>query len=91
MLGKKLPYDSLAALRRALYQAHPHFMKIGQIAPGDAADIQRLAVLGGAPDKAAFASRIGDFYFTNPIARSSAVMAECSAIAHERAAVAAAQ
>ena len=91
VLGKKLPYDSLAALRRALYQAHPHFMKIGQIASGDAADIQRLAALGGTPDKAPFVSRIGDFYFTNPIARCSAVMAECSAIAHGRAAAAAAQ
>ena len=91
VLGKKLPYDSLAALRRALYQAHPHFMKIGQIATGDAADIQRLAALGGTPDKAPFVSRIGDFYFTNPIARCSAVMAECSAIAHGRAAAAAAQ
>ena len=91
VLGKKLPYDSLAALRRALYQAHPHFMKIGQIATGDAADIQRLAALGGTPDKAPFVSRIGDFYFTNPIARCSAVMAECSAIAHGRAAATAAQ
>ena len=91
VLGKKLPYNSLAALRRALYQAHPHFMKIGQIASGDAADIQRLAALGGTPDKAPFVSRIGDFYFTNPIARCSAVMAECSAIAHGRAAAAAAQ
>ncbi len=91
VLGKRLPYDSLAALRRALYQAHPHFMKIGQIASGDAADIQRLAALGGTPDKAPFVSRIGDFYFTNPIARCSAVMAECSAIAHGRAAAAAAQ
>jgi len=91
VLGKKLPYDSLAALRRALYQAHPHFMKIGQIASGDAADIQRLAALGGTPDKAPFVSRIGDFYFTNAIARCSAVMAECSAIAHGRAPVAAAQ
>ena len=91
VLGKKLPYDSLAALRRALYQAHPHFMKIGQIATGDAADIRRLAALGGTPDKAPFVSRIGDFYFTNPIARCSAVMAECSAIAHGRAAAAAAQ
>jgi NADH-quinone oxidoreductase subunit G len=91
VLGKRLPYDSLAALRRALYQAYPHFMKIGQIAPGDAADVQRLAALGGAPDKTAFVSRIGDFYFTNPIARCSAVMAECSAIAHGRAAVAVAR
>jgi NADH-quinone oxidoreductase subunit G len=91
VLGHKLPYDSLAALRRALYQAHPHFLKIGQITPGDAGDIQKLAALGGAADKAPFASRIADFYFTNAIARCSAVMAECSAIAHGRAATAAVQ
>jgi NADH-quinone oxidoreductase subunit G len=90
-LGKKLPYDSLAALRRALYQAFPHVMRIGQISPADQADVQRLAALGGTADKAPFRSPIADFYFTNPIARCSAVMAECSAIAHRRAAVTAAE
>jgi NADH-quinone oxidoreductase subunit G len=91
VLGKRLPYDSLAALRRALYQAYPHLMRIGQIAPGDAADVERLAAVGGIVDKAAFRSRIEDFYFTNPIARCSAVMAECSAIAGGRAAMTAAE
>ena len=52
---------------------------------------QKLAALGGAADKAPFRSSIADFYFTNPIARSSAVMAECSAIAHGRTAKAAAE
>jgi NADH-quinone oxidoreductase subunit G len=89
VLGKKLPYDSLAALRRVLYQAHPHFMKVGQIAPGDGGGVQKLAALGGTPGKTPFVSPIADFYFTNAIARCSAVMAECSAIAHGRAAVAA--
>ena len=41
VLGKRLPYDSLAALRQALYKAHPHMMRIGQIAPGEAADIAK--------------------------------------------------
>ncbi|MGO9629449.1 MAG: molybdopterin-dependent oxidoreductase, partial [Xanthobacteraceae bacterium] len=91
VLGKKLPYDSLAALRQALYKAHPHMMRLGQIAPGDAADIQKLAALGGAADKAPLRSNIADFYFTNPIARASAVMAECSAIAHGRTAMTAAE
>jgi NADH-quinone oxidoreductase subunit G len=91
VLGKKLPYDSLAALRQALYQAYPHMMRIGQIAPGDAADVQKLAALGGAADKAPFRSSIADYYFTNPIARCSAVMAECSAIAGGRAAMTAAE
>ena len=37
----------------------------------------------------AFAVAVRDFYFTNPIARASAVMAECSAIAGGRLATAA--
>jgi NADH-quinone oxidoreductase subunit G len=56
-------------------------MRIGEIAPGDAADIGKLAKLGGAVDKAAFKPAVADFYLTNPIARASAVMAECSALA----------
>ena len=91
VLGKKLPYDSLAALRQALYKAHPHMMRIGQIAPGEAADVQKLAALGGSADKSPLRSTIADFYFTNPIARASAVMAECSAIAHGRPAMTAAE
>jgi len=91
VLGKKLPYDSLAALRQALYRAHPHLMRIGAITPGDAADLQKLAARGGAADKAPFRSSIADFYFTNPIARCSAVMAECSALAIGRSAMTAAE
>ena len=91
VLGKKLPYDSLAALRRALYKAHPHMMRIGQIAPGETADIQKLAALGGSADKSPLRSSIADFYFTNPIARASAVMAECSAITQGRRAITAAE
>jgi NADH-quinone oxidoreductase subunit G len=91
VLGKKLPYDSLVALRRALYQAHPHFMRLGKIVPSDAAEVEKLAARGGATDRAPFRSSIHDFYFTNPIARCSAVMAECSAIAGGRAATTAAE
>ena len=66
-------------------------MRIGQIAPANAADIRKLAGLGGAVDKAPFRSTMLNFYFTNPIARASAVMAECSAIAHGRSAMTAAE
>jgi NADH-quinone oxidoreductase subunit G len=81
VLGHKLPYDSLAALRQALFKAHPHLKRIGQIATGDRALIKTLASLGGTPDKAPFGQAITDYYFTNPIARASVVMSECSAIA----------
>jgi NADH-quinone oxidoreductase subunit G len=81
VLGHKLPYDSMASLRAALFAAHPHLQRIDQIAPGDAGDVGKLAAVGGNPDKAPFLSPIRDFYLTNPIARASAVMAECSALA----------
>jgi NADH-quinone oxidoreductase subunit G len=80
-LGRKLPYDSNGELRAALFRAHPHLQRIDTITPGNPADIEKLAGLGGTPDRAAFVPAIEDFYFTNPIARASAVMAECSAIA----------
>ncbi len=54
VLGQKLPYDSLAQLRQALFKAHPHLQRIDQIAAGNRADIAALAALGGTPDKAPF-------------------------------------
>jgi len=66
-------------------------MRIGQITPGDAADIQKLAAVGGQPDKAVLHSSVEDFYFTNPIARCSAVMVECSALAQGRSTMTAAE
>jgi NADH-quinone oxidoreductase subunit G len=80
-LGQRLPYDSLAQLRQAMFAAHPHLMRLDQIAPGNPADIEKLASLGGAPDKAPLRSSVADFYLTNSIARASAIMAECSALA----------
>ena len=81
VLGCKLPYDTLGGLRQALYTAHPHMMKLDQIVPGNGADIGNLAKLGGTAEKSALVSPVTNFYFTNPIARASAVMAECSALA----------
>ncbi|HEY2226493.1 MAG TPA: NADH-quinone oxidoreductase subunit NuoG [Xanthobacteraceae bacterium] len=91
LVGHKLPYDSLGELRRAVFRAHPHLGRIDQITPGDRGDIERLAARGGTPDKAPFMSPVDDFYLTNPIARASAVMAECSVIAEGYAARTAAE
>src|SRR5207237_4579867 len=38
VLGKRLPYDSLQALRQALFKMAPHLMRIDQIEPGKAGD-----------------------------------------------------
>ncbi len=83
-LGKTLPFDSLAGLRQSLYAAHPHFAALDRLEPADASGLGTLAGLGGKLDKAGFVSPVADFYQTNPIARASAVMAECSALASGR-------
>jgi NADH-quinone oxidoreductase subunit G len=81
VLGKRLPYDSLSALRQAIFKATPHLMRIDHIETGHADAIEALAAKGGSVDKAPFKSPIEDYYLTNPIARASAVMAECSRLA----------
>ena len=74
-LGAKLPYDSLPQLREALVADAPHFAEVDEVAP--AGELPDLA--GGELDAAPFETPIKDFYLTNPIARASKVMAECSA------------
>jgi len=91
LLGAKLPYDSLPALRQALFKERPQLARIGQIVAHGAADVRQLSALSGECDKAPFRSAIDDFYLTNPIARASAVMAECSALAESRANLTAAE
>ncbi|MGU9980694.1 NADH-quinone oxidoreductase subunit NuoG [Phreatobacter sp. HK31-P] len=81
VLGVKLPYDSLQQLRAAMAKDHPHTLRIGVLGPVDAGAIGALAGKGGKVEAAPFAAVIDDFYMTNPIARASATMAECSAIA----------
>jgi len=91
LLGVKLPYDSLPALRGALFKERPQLARIGQIVATGPADIRQLSAMKGDVDKAPFRSVIDDYYLTNPIARASAVMAECSALAEGRGAMTAAE
>ncbi|PPD45930.1 MAG: NADH-quinone oxidoreductase subunit G [Methylocystis sp.] len=88
-IGQALPFDSLAQLRKKLVEAHPHFARIDQIEAGQAGDIAKLAAHPAVAMKDAFTPAIGDFYLTNPIARASAVMADCSALAQGKLAQAA--
>ncbi len=80
-LGRKLPWDSQAALRQAIFKTAPHLMRVDQIEAGKADDIKTLAGKSGNVEKTPFKSAVDDFYLTNPIARASAVMAECSRLA----------
>ncbi|HEY0293016.1 MAG TPA: molybdopterin-dependent oxidoreductase, partial [Hansschlegelia sp.] len=79
-VGATLPYDTLAQLRAALFQAYPHMAAVGEIAAGDPADLGRLGAGAGSLSSDAFRNAVTDFYLTNPIARASAIMAEMSAL-----------
>ena len=83
VLGQKLPFDSLAQLRGKLYGEFPHLAAIDSVQAADAGAVAALAARGGSLDKGPFISAVADFYLTNPIARASAVMAECSALARD--------
>ena len=89
VLGKALPFDTLGALRADLGEAYPHFLAIDAIEAGSADDVAELAKGAGKMEAAGFANAVSEFYLTNPIARASATMAECSALAKARAAEAA--
>ena len=78
--GHTLPYDTLSALRAAMYKSAPALARLDAIEPADAKDVEALAALGGTLGSEPFGTAVRDFYFTNPIARASAVMAELSAL-----------
>ena len=75
------PMTRSPQLRQALFKAHPHLQRLDQIAPGEPADIARTGRARRQPTRRRSTAVIDDFYLTNPIARASAVMAECSVIA----------
>jgi NADH-quinone oxidoreductase subunit G len=79
MVGAVLPYDNLAALRTKMMADAPSFA--GQdFAPAHATPLNlKLIGAAGEADAVPFKNPVSDFYLTNPIARASEVMAECSA------------
>ncbi|WBU60711.1 NADH-quinone oxidoreductase subunit NuoG [Paracoccus albus] len=79
-LGRQLPWDSLAALRRAMIDAVPVLGAVDEVAENE---WQPLPVEPLGSGEIEYAIR--DFYLTNPISRSSPLMAELSAMAAARA------
>ncbi len=79
-MGAPLPHDSLAALRHRLIEAVPHLGEVDCLAENEWQPLET-----GRLGKGAFVSPIADFWLTNPIARASEIMAECSARAIARA------
>jgi NADH-quinone oxidoreductase subunit G len=81
VLGTPLPFNSLNDLRRSLYAEYPHLARLDVQQAGDVAGVRILAGAAVKTKAARFPSPVTDFYLTNPIARASAVMAECSQLA----------
>ncbi|MBL70524.1 MAG: NADH-quinone oxidoreductase subunit G [Rhodobiaceae bacterium] len=69
-----LPYDNLNALRAAMYESAPHLARLDEIVVADAPQTPSHDGLG----TDAFTYAVSDFYFTNPIARASTIMADCA-------------
>ena len=89
VLGARLPFDTLTQLRAALYGDVPHLAQLDGIAPGNGDELLQAEIGTARTGGPAFASSVQDFYLTNPIARASRVMAECSVLASGRSAIAA--
>jgi NADH-quinone oxidoreductase subunit G len=78
--GHTLPYDTLSALRAAMYRGAPQLARIGTLSASPVIGVTALAARDGQPNADPFRSPITDFYLTNPISRASAIMAELSAL-----------
>ncbi len=78
--GQKLPYDTLDQLRAAMLKASPVLGRLDAVIPADPVNLGPIAARRAAPGLEPFGSGVTDFYLTNPIARSSAIMAELSAL-----------
>jgi NADH-quinone oxidoreductase subunit G len=79
-LGQALPWNNLDELRGRMYQIAPQLMRLGQRMPADVVELAGLLKGAGEMSNEPFRSPIADFYMTNPIARASRTMAECSAL-----------
>ncbi len=72
VLGKKLPYDDIDALRRRIAEEWPDLGRAGLIER-----THSLSDVTAAPVKGPLAHAYSNYHLTNPIARASATMAAC--------------
>jgi NADH-quinone oxidoreductase subunit G len=80
-MGRVLPYDSIAQLRRAMIAAAPVLGEVGEVA----ANAWSAPPEGGTLGAGDFAGPARDFYLSNPVARASVLMGELAALAKGRA------
>ncbi|MFO1046458.1 MAG: NADH-quinone oxidoreductase subunit NuoG [Geminicoccaceae bacterium] len=76
VIGHRVPLDTLGQVRARMAELAPALGAIDRVERAPWGEIGR----GGELDRATFVSPVVDFYQTNPIARASEVMAECSEV-----------
>ena len=74
------PWNNIDELRREMYKVAPQLAAIDHIHTADAAQLSELGRGEGPTSAAGFVSPVTDFYMTNPIARASRIMAQCSSL-----------
>ena len=72
VLGQKLPYDDLSALRRRIAADWPDLARDGLIAR-----VGTLPAVNATPVQGALHLAYSNYHLTNPVARASATMAAC--------------
>jgi NADH-quinone oxidoreductase subunit G len=81
VLGKRLPYDNIDALRSAITARAPHFGSHGELVAHAGAGATNWNAVGAEmplDTRVPLGCSMADFYLTNPIARASVTMAACS-------------
>jgi len=73
-LGRTVPLDNIFAVRARMAELAPHLARIDSITPAEWGRFGKRGRL----EKTPFTSPITDFYLTNPIARASRIMQQCS-------------
>jgi NADH-quinone oxidoreductase subunit G len=81
LVGQRLPFDTLGALRQRLYAAHPHLAMLDSFVAADPTGVAALAALPGDANAQPLQGSGRSYYLSNPIARASAVMGQCAALA----------
>jgi NADH-quinone oxidoreductase subunit G len=79
MVGHKLPYDTLDALRARLEQVNPVFGRLGFLPRFGSTDQTGPSGDPAALSDAPFSPAIANYYQTDPISRASPTMAACTA------------
>jgi NADH-quinone oxidoreductase subunit G len=78
VIGKTLPYDTIAALRARLVAVNPVFGTVDNFTRLATTDTAGPANHGGPLSSAPFAYAIADYYQTDPISRASPTMQACT-------------